>query len=218
LPGTINHPNKTKRAAGRVPCMSRLIEFNELSYVLDDFPQPDDDGAQHARQDADDDETDDNLDWLIRTGGNVPKGERSEKVWKVINAMLRLGYRADTIIKTILDRKNGISAHIYDQSQPQGYARKQVTKAIKQIKFSVDEKTGKPYPPQNNIRIALLKLGVTVRYDLFADRMLLDGLEGYGPTLNDAALIHMRLTIERQFKLHSTKELFFDVVLDTAHM
>jgi hypothetical protein len=62
----------------------------------------------------------------------------------------------------------------------------------KKIKFVCDEK-GKILPIAANIRIALLKLGVGVRYDQFADRSLLDGLPGYGPVLEDAAVNHLWL-------------------------
>src|SRR5262249_29443244 len=48
--------------------------------------------------------------------------------------------------------------------------------------------------------------------------MPLDGLEEYGPTLDDAALIHMRLTMMRRFKVYPTKESFYDVVVDTARL
>src|SRR5262249_33587116 len=174
------------------------------------------DGGHHARQDADDD--DDKLQWTIRTGGNVPVTKRSEKVYYVVNAMLRLGYITETIVKTLLDRKNGISAPIYDQSQPQRNSRQQITNATKKIELTIDEKTRKPYLTQNNIRIALLKLGVSVRYDLFADRTLLDGLEGFGPTLDDAALIRIRLTMERRFKLLPSKDMLFDIVRDVAQL
>jgi hypothetical protein len=135
LPFTVNHPNWVKREAGRVACMATLISFNdERRYTLDDFPvnEPDD-GAQHAAQDDDDNEGD--LDHLIRTGDNAPVGERSEKVWKATNWMLRLGYARSAILSTLLDKNNRISDHIYAQhgSDPVTYALRQITEAAKGI-------------------------------------------------------------------------------------
>jgi hypothetical protein len=44
LPGTTNLPNKTKRTAGRVPCPTRLIAFNDARHPLSAFPASDGDG------------------------------------------------------------------------------------------------------------------------------------------------------------------------------
>jgi Mesyanzhinovviridae DNA primase len=38
LPGTVNYPNAVKRKAGRVPCLSRLLWFDDVAYPLDAFP------------------------------------------------------------------------------------------------------------------------------------------------------------------------------------
>src|SRR5262245_44099697 len=110
-----------------------------------------------------------------------------------------------------------ISSHIYDQAQPERYARRQVSDAKKKAELSVNE-NGKPYISQNNIRIALLKLGVTVRHDRFADRVLLDGLEEFGPTLDDAAMTRLRLKMEQRFKFKPSKEMFYDIVGDAARL
>lgn len=69
---------------------------------------------------------------------------------------------------------------------------------------------------QGNIRLALRKLGVRVRYDSFADRYLIEGLKGFGPYLDDAAMNHLRLSMDENFKFLVPKELFFDVVFDIA--
>ena len=69
---------------------------------------------------------------------------------------------------------------------------------------------------QGNIKLALRKLGVRVRYDSFADRYLIEGLKGFGPYLDDAAMNHLRLTMDENFKFLVPKELFFDVVFDIA--
>jgi hypothetical protein len=40
LPGTINLPNAKKRKAGRVECRTSLIQFNDATCKLEDFPPP----------------------------------------------------------------------------------------------------------------------------------------------------------------------------------
>jgi hypothetical protein len=44
------------------------------------------------------------------------------------------------------------------------------------------------------------KLGVVVRHDLFAGRDRIDGLEGFGPPLDDAAANRLWLLTDEQFK------------------
>jgi hypothetical protein len=86
----------------------------------------DDDGPEVAL--ATDDSTD--LDAMIRTGGaHLYKGNRSKAVWRVINLMLTLGYLESTIVKTLLDKRNGIAVHVLAQAQPRAFAERQVTKA-----------------------------------------------------------------------------------------
>jgi Virulence-associated protein E-like domain len=157
----------------------------------------------------------DALEQAIRE--SVPKGERSEAVWAVVNEMLRRGYRADAIVRVLLDRDNGISEHIYDQSKPHEYAARQVEQAIEKIEFVCNDK-GKILPTAANIRIALLKLGVSVRYDQFADRALLDGLPGYGPALEDAAVNHLWLQFMDRLHFSPNLDLVRIVVTDSARL
>jgi predicted P-loop ATPase len=59
-------------------------------------------------------------------------------------------------------------------------------------------------------------LGVTVRYDEFGDRILLDGLPGFGPVLDDAATNRLWLMIDQRFKFQPKNELLHVVLGDTA--
>src|SRR5262249_13203151 len=147
---------------------------------------PPEDGGQHARQYPDEDE----LERAIRDGeGGRYDGDRSRAVWFVINEMLRLGYLRQTIKSTLLYHNNRISEHIYDQKGDKGaYVDRQITKAIKEIALATDDK-GTPFSSAPNIRIALLKMGITLRYDQFADRLSINGLADFGPILEDAAVI-----------------------------
>lgn len=70
---------------------------------------------------------------LIKGGcGTDFGGDRSRAVWYVINQLLKSGHDQNYIVGLLLDRANGISAHIYDQPNPENYARRQVEKAQKE--------------------------------------------------------------------------------------
>ena len=80
------------------------------------------------------------LDSLIHDGcGDDFGGDRSRAVWYVVNQLLEQGKSADAVVAVLLDRANGISAHIYDQSNPQAYARRQVEKAQKESAESTND-------------------------------------------------------------------------------
>jgi hypothetical protein len=220
LPGTTNLPNAKKREEGRVACPTRLLWFTEASYPLDAFPlggkkpEPEPKAKPDKKKGAGREP-----DYLARAiRESVPVGKRSEAVWLVVNEMLRRGYRTEAIEHVLLDRNNGISEHIYDQAKPHRYAARQVEQAIEKIEFSCTNK-GKILPNAANIRIALLKLGVSVRYDQFADRVLLDGLPGYGPALEDAAVNHLWLQFAEHVGFSPLNlELVRIVVSDTARL
>jgi Virulence-associated protein E len=213
LPGTTNLPNAKKRKDGRVACPAALLRFNGVACRLEDFPAPKE--ATAAPQDDPSEAPNDEIERLIKTQA-IPVGERSEAVWKVVNALLRRGYYPDAIVKVLLNRKNGISAHIYDQNEPPEYAARQVKQALKKLVFTVDQ-DGKPYPAQSNIRIALLKLDVMVRYNEFSDQLMVTGLPpSFGPFLDDAGLDRLWLQTDEQFRLRTSKDKFFTVIKDTA--
>lgn len=159
----------------------------------------------------------DELDDVIRNGGGERwEGDRSRAVWFVVNELLRRGYYANAIVAVLLDRDNKISDHIYDQAKPSRYAANQVNKALQAIGFLTND-SGKPIAHRaDNIRVALLKLGVTVRHDKFAERILLDGLTGFGPVLDDAAVNHLWLTFAQRFHFTPNRELTQIVISDTA--
>jgi hypothetical protein len=159
----------------------------------------------------------DKLEKIIRDGeGGYYDGDRSDAVWFVINQMLRRGYREEAILIQLLDKRNEISAHIYDQANPHEYAKRQITKAINAIRLEGTNNV--PFKTPDNICVALLKLKITLRYDEFADRMLITGLPGFGPVLEDAACDRLWLQLKRLFRLHVSQELLRTVVSDVAHL
>lgn len=69
---------------------------------------------------------------------------------------------------------------------------------------------------QHNVRVALDALGASVSYDEFADKIRIEGLKGFGPYLEDAALSRFYLRIDSRFRFRPSREFFDMVVLDYA--
>lgn len=101
-----------------------------------------------------------------------------------------------------------------------GYAWRQVEQAIARVAAGAEafqtDKDGRPYANQHNLRLALAKLNVTVRYDRFADRAALSGLDGFGPHMDDAAMTRLWLRVDEEHRLKFPKEYFWSVVEDAA--
>jgi hypothetical protein len=172
-------------------------------------------GKQPKPEDGDAD--DDELQRTIRDGGENRHGAtRSEAVWYVVNTMLRRGYAEQAILRVLLDRSNKISAHIYDQANPERYAKEQIKSAKQKIDFSRNDH-GAPFKTQANVRISLLKMGVSVRYNEFSDQTLISGLSGFGPILDDAAIDRMWLMMDQR-GLKVSENLARTVIMDTARL
>ena len=105
-----------------------VAELDAAKHQRTEGPGRPDDGGHHERQQGDEDEL-----WQA-INAEVPVGQRSERVWWVINEMFRRGYRAEFILAVLLDKKNKISAHIYDQGgrTPREYAQRQIDEAEEQ--------------------------------------------------------------------------------------
>lgn len=148
-------------------------------------------------------------------------GDRSAAQWAVTCELARRGVPPGLIVGILTDMTWGIAAHVLDQKRPLDYAWRQVEKACAAAEadggdFSRD-KDGKVYANhQGNVRLALRKLGVSVRHDVFADRMLIEGLPDRGPNFDDAALDRLWLAIDERFGFRPSLEFFTKVVMDEA--
>jgi hypothetical protein len=60
-------------------------------------------------------------------------GDRSRQVWYVCCSLVRAGWTDLQITDVLLDRDNGVSAHIYDQNNPAEYAARQARDAREEV-------------------------------------------------------------------------------------
>ena len=72
-----------------------------------------------------------------------------------------------------------------------------------------------PINSQGNIRLALKKLGVTVRHNVFDDRSTIEGLENFDH-LDDPAMDRLWLIIDSRFRFRPPRDFFWIVVFDEA--
>ena len=160
----------------------------------------------------------DKLERIIRCGENGEYGgDRSAAEFYVIIEMLRRGYQRDAIRAVLTKRENGIAAKSLEAGDPQHYAERQIERGISKLDLDCNEKDV-PFRTADNIRIALVKLGVVLRYDLFAERALIENLPGFGPALSDAAATRLWMLMDQRFKLQPIKDMLADVLTDTARL
>ena len=135
LPGTRNLPTRKKREKGRTECDATLIRFDDSAYAIEVFEayrEP----ANEKRGQVGGQEAPVDLEHIVRTGdASRWKGDRSKAVWNVTCELVRCGEPHDQIARMLLDPANGISAHIYDQTNPKEYARRQVEKAAREVEM-----------------------------------------------------------------------------------
>ena len=245
LPGPDNVPNRKKRAGGRVRRETSIVYLSHRTHPLEVFPQvwEDDDSGSGGKADAqpgavslerealirlnDPAELDewgvpDKVKMLIVLGDDPdsPYKSRSDAVWYVTCELVRRRVPPARIAGILTDATWPISGHVLDQKRSDEYAWEQVEKATAKVAQQADDfardKDGKPYATQGNIRLAVRKLGVELRHDTFADKALIEGLEGFGPNLDDAALTRLWLSVDGQFGFRPGKDFFADVVSDAV--
>jgi hypothetical protein len=81
--------------------------------------------------------------------------------------------------------------------------------------FARDE-DGKIYHSQVNIRLALAKLGVQLKHDMFAHHNVVEGMADAGPKLDQTAKNRLRLAVDEKWGFRLSKELWADVVANEA--
>lgn len=149
--------------------------------------------------------------------------DRSLLVFYVCCELYRCGVPPELIVGIITDERWDISAHVIEKGKRNvpDYAWRQFDRAKDDVDAKAEafatDKDGKPYPNhQGNIRLALKKLGVRVRFDEFGERSLIEGLDGFGPHLSDAATTRLWLEVSERFGVKAGKDYFWSVVEDAA--
>jgi len=245
LPGTVNLPDEKKAKKGRTPTLATLHSFEPASvYPLSRFTPapavqtggqgsagsgalPPSVGARVASLDELDQwRVPDRVKVIINHGRHPDEkkdGDDSRSAWlfDALCQLARCDVPDDVVMALLTDPAFGISESVLDKGRGAiRYAARQVERARATVDaeaadFQLNEKQV-PYANQHNIRVALARLGVTVRHDLFQDRLLIEGLPDAGPALSDAAMKRLWLEVETRFHFRPTKEYFWDVVEDTA--
>jgi len=219
VPGTTNLPTAAKLNKGRVACPTKLIKFNGATCTLNDFPSTFEKKGKNKSLKPSSELDVDTLDYLIKNGETGQHGgDRSKAVWHVVNELFRRGRYAPYIEQVILNKENHISEHIYDQPDPEAYAKRQVQQALQTISFTRSDDTQQIHETPSNIRVALLKLGITLSYDAFADRVLVSGLAGFGPALDDAGVTRIWVTMDDRFKFRPAMGLTQIILKDVAQL
>ena len=156
---------------------------------------------------------------LIANGDapDKPFPSRSEAVFAVVCDLCRADVPDDLILGVLTDPNYPISAHVLENGGLK-YAQRQIERARKVVNDAFEcDKDGNPYRnSQHNIRLAIRKLGASVRLDEFAGRELVSGLEGFGPMLDEAAATEMWLKADARFGFRPTKDFYQAVLSNTA--
>ncbi len=153
LPGTMNIPNKKKRARGRQPAPAVVVHQVDQVFDASVFPQaPLVDGGEagdigRARVQlsgnlprlSEVDELDQHGEVssyvkMLIVQGHDPDNpsrwpSRSECFWHVVCELVRCSIPDDVIASIVLDEDFAISGHCLDQRNPQGYAVRQLQRA-----------------------------------------------------------------------------------------
>src|SRR5262249_7756972 len=130
-----NLPNKKKRDAGRIPCPTKSINFNDASYSLDVFPLSEDAADSkpeptRAAVDVDTLPVSDRIKDLIRFGDREKKYKsRSEAVIAVLVAMASAGCTNDQMTDVMFDKALPIGEHVREHAKSFNYLKRQIERA-----------------------------------------------------------------------------------------
>jgi hypothetical protein len=151
----------------------------------------------------------------------TPDDSRSMWVFDCCCNLLRANVPTEIIFSVLTDPSWGISASIVEKgSGAERYALRQITRA--QVEVDKDDRnfdtdaTDKPVPTQRNIRVALIKEGVSLRYNVFSRRYEVFGMQGES-ILTRAVMNKLWLDIEKRYKFRPKKDFFIDVLMHTAY-
>lgn len=196
------------------PAARRLVEDGCEVAVLRDIVKRDLLGAGHKIH-----------EWIA-------KGSRNEAQYWATLEMLRRGMAPEQVLTVLLDDRNGISRAVKKtndgKSRPRRYAERQVRRAAAEVQAAGQPAKDAPGSGaaqgddedlilEKWFRARLVQLGIRLEYDEFQDRIRIEGLDGYGPYLNDAALIRLRIILAPKAKRLPPKETVQDLCINEAN-
>lgn len=144
LPGTVNLPNKKKRAKGRQPAPAKVLRFGDETYDLSDFESlkstPAKTPAEPVALPDDLPKVDvpslpirKRIKHVIRHGEDLNKPakypSRSEALFAVLMALVGADCDDTTIAAVCLDPSNAISEKPLEQKDPSGWLAKEIYRA-----------------------------------------------------------------------------------------
>jgi len=160
---------------------------------------------------------------------NLQYKSRSEAVWYVVNGLVRAKVPDSTILGILLDERNKISHSMYYMKKggkfirrrdPEKWARKElgdVDRSAKPTKGLVVDEDGKPYKTPNNFIIGLGVLGITVRYNEFADSFVVAGLEHIDTQLSDPIMTEVRVMFSKKWGWYPGKDFTRELMQHVGH-
>jgi putative DNA primase/helicase len=146
VPGTINFPNEAKRKKGRTVGFAEVLEFNELAYLLTDFPLPKSNESETKKTTATGPRRKPKLKpavaslLYIEGSGDYPS--RSELLFAFIRLALDSAVDENDIVNAVLDPQlegKGIYEHV-EEKGGEAYIKKQIANAINKGNVPADEK------------------------------------------------------------------------------
>ena len=118
----------------------------------------------------------DRIKTIMKTGVDPESdsGDRSAAMFAACLALAAMGYGDEQFEAIFLDEKLPISAHVLERANPAEYLARQIVKAREKVPQFKTKSDGTRDPTsQLNIKRAVEKLGVTLRYDVFNDQTLI---------------------------------------------
>ena len=150
----------------------------------------------------------------------IPQGQRETRLLTFAGQMRRVGASEESILSALtIENKRCVPP--LEEIELIRLAHSVSKYPVHNDDF-VRDKDGKIYANnQQNIRVGLEKLGITVKYNVFADEFLFsrtkeDGTPGPDQFLDDIALKHLWLEGDEAFRFRPTREFFDVVVTDRA--
>lgn len=156
----------------------------------------------------------------IKTGDPAKFGltSRSELVLSVALGLVRAGWSEDRGAALLLDPEQPISAHVREQANSDGYARRQLRRAKEIVSrdWRRDRYGVILASDQANVDRALTQLGARFSWNVFTAQGYVNGV---GPlrVLNDHEVNELRLNIDREFGFLPSKDLFYDLLDHFTH-